>query len=163
MVRKLSLALALVLLTIHQPMQAQEPFSFAGKWRLTLTFGDPMEVPGAPTFTYDIEAKTSSEVLIHQGGGTVTGALEFFPAVRINGLSWRHLVDATNTVTGVSVSFELFSTRTPVTVILRGKPGNVIQGRAIIIEEAATPGDPAHVSRIGYNVQRGPFKLERLP
>lgn len=160
MMRRIISAIAILILVpmaLDDLTRAQAAFSFAGKWKLTLNFGE-----GAPTFTYEIEAKTSREDLIHQGGGTVTGPLELGPLARINGLSWRHVVDSGGNVVGVSLTFEIFSARTPVTVLVRGTPGDKIEGEAIIIEQTADPSSPSFDPKIGYNISRDPFELERL-
>lgn len=161
--RNLLCGLALLILApimIPQTAHAQGPFTFAGKWRLTLDLG-----PGV-SLQYDITTTTATPNLPNQGGGiairTADAALP--PELRRTyGITWRHQNDAMGAVLGVRLCFEVFSTMSPTTFIIRGGTGNTIMGNAQGIDENTSSNAATFDSKFGFGVAPVAFKLERLP
>lgn len=144
--------------TLYAPAIQEQ--NVGGTWNLELNVG-----PGAPTFNYWVVIESSpgfEELHISPSGsfgsGLVVGPCELGPLGRANGLTWR-----LRPPTGIGLTFEVMSRRTPATIILRGeeKDDGHFEGTAIIIGEDTNPATGDFDPQIGFEVNRGYFGLRR--
>lgn len=164
--RILAVASLLVVSSLTAPVsRSQVSFDFKGTWYLTLNFG-----PGAPTFNYGVVAEASPGFLDlaiqpndNFGGGLVIGPCQFGPLGRASGMTWRGTPLTGADATGVSLTFEVPSGRTPSTIVLRGDfmTPNRIEGTAIIIGDNTNASASDFDPNVGYDVNLGTFVLER--
>ncbi|MBI4469159.1 MAG: hypothetical protein HY650_07560 [Acidobacteria bacterium] len=162
--RKLLFSLALVALApmmMPQSTQAQTPFTFEGKWNLSLNLA-----PG-PVLTYQLEATPASVVLLNNGGGLATRTADLMLPVearRIYGIAWRNQLDATNNVIGFSLCLEIYSTRagSATTFLIKGGTGTEITGITQGIDENKDAAAAAYDPKFGLGVSSFPYTLTRV-
>lgn len=170
----LVLVLALVLVSVfHAPVsQGQTENSFAGTWYMTLDLG----VPGLPPFVLGVRATESEGVEElgnppqpgpfpnpNFGGGTLIFTCTGGVTGRATGLAWRHTPGAGTMPTGVSFTFELVSSRTPGTYLLRGAfvTPDRIEGRGVAVGDVSDPMGAGFDAEVGFDVAPVTFAMER--